>query len=637
MMHTILSSSRDRSHGLALAIVIFFHLSSALAQPSEPAPAPSAAPLLPPDNPPAPSADDEAARAEAKQRASEIFKEAKKLYDKGEFAEALSRYQATFRLYPSWRGLTGVGTCLVKLQRYDEALEVFEAALRDFGADLPPAAKTSALEQVDLMRTVTGGVAVTGAEVGAIIVVDGRVRGEHPTPGALNVLAGPHLVRVYKEGFALFEQSIEVEKGQTESLTMKLERLPATSGRLKVEETSGIRMEVVVDGVPVGQTPWLGPISAGEHAVVLRAPPEPKPPPVCGAAPPVMTQAVAEGQQSLATAPKRVVVKPNQTVGVRLKAERLDAAIRVLPAPAAASVVIDGDLVSRGGFEGRLKPGEHVIKVEADGFFTETQKINVPAGEVKEIQVSLRRDYNSPAWAEGPRILLELSGGAALAPSFGGDIAAGCAGNCKRGMAAGGRVALRGGYELSNGFSLGATAGYLGMHQSTTGRASTLLPLVPADKEARSDGSANDDVSLHALLVGPYAAYRVGKQVPLHLGLAAGVGLGSVSDRRTGLFGASAVGPVVQSGFYTWAFVEPEVRVGVRVLDRLTLGITISGLLLFAPRAPQWNESMRISPHGSTLGLTEERAQVAGTFGAETVMGSTMAAITEGVSVRYEF
>jgi hypothetical protein len=592
---------------------------------------------LPPDNPPAPSADDEAARAEAKQRASEIFKEAKKLYDKGEFAEALSRYQATFRLYPSWRGLTGVGTCLVKLQRYDEALEVFEAALRDFGADLPPAAKMSALEQVDLMRTVTGGVAVTGAEVGAIIVVDGRVRGEHPTPGALNVLAGPHLVRVYKEGFALFEQSIEVEKGQTESLTMKLERLPAASGRLKVEETSGIRMEVVVDGVPVGQTPWLGPISAGEHAVVLRAPPEPKPPPVCGAAPPVMTQAVAEGQQSLATAPKRVVVKPNQTVGVRLKAERLDAAIRVLPAPAAASVVIDGDLVSRGGFEGRLKPGEHVIKVEADGFFTETQKINIPAGEVKEIQVSLRKDYNSPAWAEGPRILLELSGGAALAPSFGGDIAAGCAGNCKRGMAAGGRVALRGGYELSNGFSLGATAGYLGMHQSTTGRASTLLPLVPADKEARSDGSANDDVSLHALLVGPYAAYRVGKQVPLHLGLAAGVGLGSVSDRRTGLFGASAVGPVVQSGFYTWAFVEPEVRVGVRVLDRLTLGITISGLLLFALRAPQWNESMRISPHGSTLGLTEERAQEAGTFGAETVMGSTMAAITEGVSVRYEF
>jgi hypothetical protein len=256
---------------------------------------------------------------------------------------------------------------------------------------------------------------------------------------------------------------------------------------------------------------------------------------------------------------------------------------------------------------------------------------------VKELQVSLREDYSSPTRAEEPRILLELSGGAALAPSFGGDIAAGCAGTCKPGMAAGGRVALRGGYELSNGFSLGATASYLGMQQSTTGRASTLLPLDPAGKGSHRDGIANDAVSLHAFLVGPYAAYRVGKRVPLHLGLAAGVGLGSVSDRRTGLFGASAVGPVVQSGFYTWAFVEPEVRVGVRVLDRLTLGITISGLLLFAPRAPQWNESMRISPHGSTLGLTEERAQEAGKFGAETVMGSTVAAITESVSVRYEF
>ena len=35
----------------------------------------------------------------------------------------------------------------------------------------------------------------------------------------------------------------------------------------KVGEVAGKRMEVVVDGVPVGVTPWEGPVSPGPHAV----------------------------------------------------------------------------------------------------------------------------------------------------------------------------------------------------------------------------------------------------------------------------------------------------------------------------------------------------------------------------------
>jgi hypothetical protein len=640
-MRSVLTIFPNRLHGLALATATFFALSSALAQPSDPAPVRGTPPLSlsSPNEPPPPAprvAADEAARADAKQRALDIYKEARRLYGKGEYAPALARYQAAFRLYPSWGALTSAGACLVGLQRYDEALEVYTSALRDYAAVLPPAAKKAALEQVDDMRAKTGAVSVTGAEVGAIVVLDGSLRGEHPTPGALPVLPGPHLVRVYKDGFSPYEQSVDVEKGQTAALSVKLERLPATSGRLKVVEAGGIKMEVVVNGVPVGQTPWEGPISAGVHSVTVRALPEPAPPPVCGALPLIMARSVEEGRQSLASVPVRVAVKPRQTASVTLRAERLNAAIRILPEPATANVRIDGDLVSRGGFEGRLRPGEHVIKVEAPGFFTETQTINVPTGEQKELKVALRKDDSSPVWAESPRILLELSGAGALSPSFGGDISAGCAGDCKLGVAAGGRVALRGGYELSGGFSLGATASYLGMQQSTTSRAIALLPY----QEGSPDGGiANDTVSLQAFLVGPYAAYRLGERFPLHLGLAAGVALGTVSDRRTGLFNmsASAVGPVTQSGFFTWLYMEPEVRVGVRVRGRLTVGVSVSGLFMFAPGAPQWNEVMAISPHGDALGVSGSNQQYLGKFGAETVMGSTMVAITEGVSVRYEF
>jgi len=386
----------------------------------------------------------------------------------------------------------------------------------------------------------------------------------------------------------------------------------------------------------VGVTPWEGPVAPGEHSVALRPLPAPEPPSACGVVPRVMARAMARPEDKhLATVPVAVVVKPRQTIGVQLKAERLNAGLRILPTPATASIFVDGSRVSRGGFEAQLKPGEHVIKVEAEGYFAETQNINLTADDLTELQVTLRKDFNSPVWAEKPRVVLELSGGGALAPSFGGDIARGCTGDCKQAIGAGAQVAFRAGYEFSNGLSLGGAARYMGIQQSISGRPTRLLSL--EDNLAR-DGVTNDTVSIQGFWVGPYAAYRLGKRFPVHLGLAAGVGFGSVSDRRTGLFGASAVGPVVQSGFLTWVFVEPELRVGVRVLERLTVGVNLSGMFMFAPRVPRWNEKMTINPHGNPLGLADRSAESKpGKFGTETIIGSPMVVITEGVSVRYDF
>ncbi len=675
MSMTIPSSHRQEQRGVerrdracllaggALAVCLLAGVTSALAQPAptpvaapvaEPAGVPSTAPVATPS--PAPSAAPAAGGDEkntgsappvdevAKQKASELRKGAKKLFDKGEHSAALAAYQSAFRLFPSWGSLTGAGACLLKLQRFDEALDAFEVTARDYTAVLPKATREEVLRQVDTLRAATGAVVVTGAEVGAMIVIDGRVRGEHPRAAPLPVLPGAHLVRVYKDGFALHEKSLDVGKGQTETLAVKLTPLAQVqTGRLVVSETGGKKMEVVVDGVPVGVSPWEGPVSAGEHTVVLRPLPPADPLPAgemsCSVPLTKTEQITLAGTEDIvATVPVTVVVQPGESAPLQMKAVPLDATVKILPSPATATLSLDGVSMGRGGFQGRIQPGYHLVEVTAEGYFPEKQKVSVPAGEERAVQITLRKDWSSPVWAEAGRFWVELSGGAALSPSLGGEVAAGCKDTCKQSIGGGGRVALRGGYQLGNGVSIGGTLGYLAMEQTITGRSTQLLPIAIAGIATPDAiaGVANDTLAIQSFLVGPYAALRLGKRFPVSLGLAAGLALSQVSDRRTGLFGPFAVGPVTQSGLFPWIFVEPELRVGVRVTEHLTLGVSVSGLLLFAPAVPRWNEGMAINPHGGQLGLDDKEQNRPGLFPGETITGSTLFAITEGLSVRYE-
>ena len=121
-----------------------------------------------------------------------------------------------------------------------------------------------------------------------------------------------------------------------------------------------------------------------------------------------------------------------------------------------------------------------------------------------------------------------------------------------------------------------------------------------------------------------------------------GVALGSMADTRVGAFdgvspnatGDVGVGPVTQSGFFPWVFIEPELRVGVHVTEHLGLGVTLSALILVPPRVPRWREAMLINPHGQVAGAG---VSTPGKFAAESLTGSAILAITEGLSVRYDF
>src|SRR5215472_7632965 len=164
-------------------------------------------------------------------------------FDNSEWGPALAEFLRSRELFPNRAATKDAAICLRKLQRYDEALDMFDTLRREF-PDLSPTDRTLVEKATNELRALLGALDVRGAEPGATIIVDGRPRGSFPAPAPIRVSVGSHVVRVYKEGFAPFEGRVEIAAGQTAALEAHLGAL-TQSGRLRVTEQTGKTLDLV--------------------------------------------------------------------------------------------------------------------------------------------------------------------------------------------------------------------------------------------------------------------------------------------------------------------------------------------------------------------------------------------------------
>lgn len=215
---------------------------------------------------PAPMSDQE-------REARAHFDDGNALLEKNAYVEALAEFLAARRLYSRPSATTNAIYCLRQLGRYDEALDLTEAYLREF-PDLPPDKRTEAeAEAADLAKRV-GTIVIEGAEPGAAWTIDGRGRGALPESASARVSAGAHLVRVSKDGLVPFEVRVEVAAEQTARIAVKLRapprdtplpRAPVTAPRRFSLELAGTALVLPLGGgftegctSPCSASPGLG-------------------------------------------------------------------------------------------------------------------------------------------------------------------------------------------------------------------------------------------------------------------------------------------------------------------------------------------------------------------------------------------
>lgn len=579
----------------ALSVALIASLVSQGAAQPPPPPAPPAAP-------PGAAVADESKKAEARAH----FEKGLSLLQQDALAAALAEFLISRELYPTRTGTFNAGVALRKLNRYDEALDMFETLLREF-TTMSPEDRTEAQKQVAELRELVGTIEIKGAEPGSAIVISGQSRGEYPPLNPLRVSAGSHVVRLVKEGFEPFETHTDVAGGRAATVTAKLKPL-AASGRLKITERTGKVLEVFVDTAPVGHTPWEGRQPVGTHTIELRS------------------------KGRMGTEPATIVVKNGETATLALTAVELDAALHVDAKPTGAVIAIDTVSVGAGSWHGWLKSGAHKVEIGAPGFLPVVKQFRLERGAREVVNVQLERDPDSPLWKKPSRWAFDISAGVSIMPSFGGDVAGKCTGTCAGPVALGGLGLFHAAYELGSGLGFGLSLGYLISAQNITGRSTQLTPYAQNGLPAPQSGTVDDSLRMSSFLGGANIHYHLGEKVPVMFRLGVGAMVGRVRDERKGTFkqtGGKSYNTFAVADVQTAAYMyfDPEAKVGIRLGKHSELSLGVQVLMLLALSQPKWNETIEVGAGADGIGR----------YKPDALLGQFVFGVVPTVSYRYDF
>ncbi len=296
--------------------------------------------------------------------------EAKRHFEQGESLRQANQLQAALEAYLKSRALVpratntvNVAVCLYALKRYDEAYEYFEDALTKYPeSQLSPATRDSAKKSMAEIEAKVGRLDVS-ANVDGALVIDGRSRGKLPLIAPVRVMPGKHVVRVLRDGFATFEQTVQVAERETVRVDAKLEAL-TSAGRLRLEAPAELEgADVTIDGAVVGTLPWEGTLSPGTHVYL-----------------------VVKGD--IGSGPELAVVIAGQTVKRVVTARPLGPERRVVIDPPTAALSIDGVGIGKGRFQGRLPIGKHVIEAREEGYVAARVPFDVTTDDASDLPVA---------------------------------------------------------------------------------------------------------------------------------------------------------------------------------------------------------------------------------------------------------
>ncbi len=508
----------------------------------------------------------------------ERFFKGLELFNQRDWGAALAEFERSRQLHPTRAATRNSAICLRNLNRYDEAVMMYEHWQRTW-PDAPEGERTLVDQEISALGRLVGSLTITVNEVGATIFVDGVERGRSPLAGAVRLSAGAHVVQVYKDGYvaARADATVAGAAGATVDVTL---RPLAQSGRLRVRELDGRRADVRIDGMTVGGAPWEGALPIGEHAIELAA------------------------GGDLGSQPVNVPVKLGEITNVTLELARVPATLTVSAQPPAAWIALDGVAVGRGSFRGRVKLGSHRVEVGLEGYLPASHSVTFDAAGAKTLSVTLERDRTSPVWNAAPQPRLEVSAllGPVIGPSLFGEVSSeGCGESCSSTPSYGALALVGLGYRWPLGVTAGVGLGYLGLFQRVVDREAVLLER--PDALRRDVGRGDDRLALQGLLAGPSLGVDGGDRVVWRVRLFTGVFAANAGDRRVGRFAPAtggapyATAPYGENDRALSLALIPDVHVGAKLGGTWEIGAGLAPVLSFGLDEPKWrNERDVLAP-----------------------------------------
>jgi hypothetical protein len=361
---------RARSRSLATAILAAGALllsvplaGSAAAQP--PSPRKTLAQSLPPD-------------------ARRDYDVAKLLFEDGDYATALLKYEAAYDRTHDPRLLWDFAACQKNLRHYAKAAAMLRRYLQEGGDLLSAQDRRDAQDLDKAIAPFIVPVTLHVSEDGADVWIDDEPLGKTPLAGPVSLDIGTRRVRVKKDGFRIFEKAYPVGGSASPNIDITLE---PQGGHLTLDVPPDA--DVAIDDHAAGHGPHLElDLPAGAHALRVAAP-------------------------HMRTFQSDIVVEDgkSRTLDVRLeRAAEASGEVHVAvacigpdPLPQEKLVVFFDDSTESAlplgvrirrelGRETiayvpfRVTPGRHLVHVVADGCEPRDTTVDVPEGGVAEVR-----------------------------------------------------------------------------------------------------------------------------------------------------------------------------------------------------------------------------------------------------------
>jgi hypothetical protein len=162
---------------------------------------------------------------DGKAKAQVLLKEGARLYERGDLAAALEKFNQAYAEYASPKLLFNIGQASRDLHLFAEAMGAFERFLAE-ATDVPPDMEEEARRSVAELRVNLGRLHIECATTGAEISVDGKIVGRAPLRDLIWETPGKHQITAKHPDTTPAVEDVEVVVGSVQNVVIQLQPLP---------------------------------------------------------------------------------------------------------------------------------------------------------------------------------------------------------------------------------------------------------------------------------------------------------------------------------------------------------------------------------------------------------------------------
>jgi len=160
--------------------------------------------------------------ANDKKEAGKLFKEGNELRLDGKYEEALSKYEAAYKLFPSFKIEFNTALTLGHMGNNVEAYRAYKSFLEKGTGQSPEKMLRMAKENMNRLKQAIALVALKCAEDGAVVYINGADHGTTPIAGDMALIPGETKISVKAPEHEEFTRTLVLKPGQVVTINAEL-------------------------------------------------------------------------------------------------------------------------------------------------------------------------------------------------------------------------------------------------------------------------------------------------------------------------------------------------------------------------------------------------------------------------------